>query len=178
MTVTTVDYFERLGLPRRFSVDPTDVERRYLALSRQTHPDFHGGSSDAIEQTATLNQAYVTLRDPFRRAEHLLTVLGGPTAQQEKSLDQRFLMDMMDLRERVEEAKSATADLGELDAELVRQYTDVLADIGGRLDRLLGASGDSLQPDPSQLVQVRRRLNAAKTIQSLLREVRDTPDRS
>src|SRR5262245_5530291 len=107
-----MDHFERLGLPRRFSVDMDAIEREYLARSRALHPDFHqlgtGGEQRAsLELTAALNEANLTLRDPIRRAEYLLTLYGGPTGMQEKSLDQMFLMEMMDVREQLEEAKSS-----------------------------------------------------------------------
>lgn len=171
------DSFERLGLPRRFSVDPADVERRYLTLSRQSHPDFHGGASDAdqaaaIAQTAALNQAYTTLTDPFRRAEYLLSLLGGPTAGQEKGQDQSFLMQMMDTRERMDEIRAAGGDLSELEADLVGQYDAVLADVGRRF-ATIEAAGSS----PAELLGIRRQLNAARTLQSLLRDLRGTPDR-
>ncbi len=164
------DYFERLGLPRRFSIDATEVERRYLALSRECHPDLQGDASEdeqfaAIEKTASLNQAYTTLKDPFRRAEYLLHLSGGPTAGQEKSLDQSFLLEMMETRERMDELRDAGGDLRELETDLERQYNEILADVAGRFEN-----------SKDDLVMIRRRLNAAKTIQSLLRDLRGTPD--
>jgi molecular chaperone HscB len=164
------DLFERLGLPRRFSIDAADVERRYLALSRDCHPDLLSGATEAeqiaaIEQTAALNQAYATLRDPFRRAEYLLGLLGGPTAAQEKSLDQAFLMEMMETRERMDELRDAGRDLRELERDLDRQYNEILTDVAARFERPEG-----------NLVPIRRRLNAAKTILSLLRDLRGVPD--
>ena len=167
-----IDHFERLGLPRRFSIDPAEVERLYLARSRESHPDFHSLESDddqqeAIERTASLNGAYTTLKDPYRRADYLLGLLGGPTAGQEKSLDQSFLMEMMETRERMDEIRESAGDLRELELDLERQLGEVLADVGGRFEA-----------ENSELAAIRRRLNAAKTILSLLRDLRGTPDRS
>jgi molecular chaperone HscB len=158
--------FERLGLPGRFSVDVAAVEREYLARSRAVHPDFHSladaeQQAASLEDTAALNEAYLTLKDPFRRAEYLLRVLGGPTAQQEKNLDQAFLMEMMDFRERIEEAAGDRDTLTGLERELAGRLAAIVADLG----RLFAA-------DPPDLLAVRKRLNAAKTLQSLLRELR------
>jgi molecular chaperone HscB len=166
-----IDLFERLGLPRRFSIDAGEVERRYLARSRECHPDLHGQSTDAeqaaaLERSASLNRAYATLADPARRAEHLLALLGGPTAGQEKSLDQTFLMEMMETRERMDELRAVGGDLRELEAELERRYERTLSDVAGRFEN----------PGPGELVAIRRGLNAARTIQSLLRDLRGTPD--
>lgn len=173
------DYYERLGLPRRFSIDEAEVERRYLAQSRQLHPDFHHGAGAeeqqaAIAQTAALNQAYVTLKDPFRRAEYLLSLLGGPTAGQEKSQDQAFLMQMMETREQIDDLRVSGGSLRELEADLVRQFADVLADVGEQYAKMETQS----PPPPTALVAIRRQLNAARTLQSLLRDLRGTPDRS
>ncbi len=65
-----MDYFDRLGLPRRFSLDAAELERAYLARSRAIHPDYHLAGSDAelaasLELSAAVNEAYNTLRDPF-----------------------------------------------------------------------------------------------------------------
>jgi len=166
------DYFERLGLPRRFSVDPATVEREYLARSRELHPDFHhlGGDLEqraSLELTAALNEGYVTLRDPFRRGEYLLTLLGGPSAREEKNLDQSFLMEMMELRERIEEARDEPEQLQEVEAELTEQLAGFAAEIGNHFTKLEAG------PDqPPKRLSIRKTLNAAKTIQSLLRDLR------
>jgi molecular chaperone HscB len=165
------DLFERLGLPRRFSVDAGEVERNYLARARECHPDLHGLTTDeekaaALERSASLNRAYATLADPARRAEHLLALLGGPTAGQEKSLDQSFLMEMMETREQMDELRAAGSDLRELEADLVRRYERTMADVADRFEK----------PGAGELVAIRRCLNAARTIQSLLRDLRGSPD--
>lgn len=160
-------HFERLGLPGRFSVDVATVEREYLARSRAVHPDFHTlASADqqaaSLHDTAALNEAYLTLKDPFRRADYLVRLLGGPTPQQEKSLDQAFLMQMMDFRERIEEASGNRDTLTRLEQELAHRLVAIVAEVG-----------KSFAAEPPNLVAVRKRLNAAKTLQSLLRELRD-----
>ena len=160
----TNDHFDRLGLPRRFAVDPAALERAYLARSRAVHPDFHAGTSAAdaaasLELSAALNEAYNALRDPLARADHLLALLGGPSAAEEKGQDPAFLAEMMDLRERIE-AGDATAR-----ADLAGREAELLAGIGAAFDRLEGSPTDR----PKLLVEVRRSLNALKTVRSLAR---------
>jgi molecular chaperone HscB len=172
-----MDHFERLGLPRRFSVDPAAVEREYLARSRAVHPDFHqlGTAAEqraSLELTAALNEAYLTLKEPFRRAEYLLGLLGGPSAQEEKNLDQAFLLEMMELRERIEEARAAhdAAATAAIEAELTALQAERLAEAASLFERAEVLPGD----DPARrpiLVQIRRLLNAVKTIRSLLRDL-------
>src|SRR5438093_1246627 len=109
------DHFHRLGLPRRFVVDAGELERAYLAHSRAVHPDFHlaGSSADlsaSLELSAAVNEAYNTLRDPFARAEHLLTLEGGPSASEQKQMPPAFLAEMLDAREEIERARGNAAE--------------------------------------------------------------------
>jgi molecular chaperone HscB len=172
------DHFERLGLPRRFSVDPAAVERAYLERSRAAHPDFHATAAPAeqrasLERTAALNEAYLAVRDPFRRAEYLLTLLGGPSAHSAKHLDQAFLIEMMDIRERIEEAGTGGPCGAAREAirdELRAKDDDLLAGVGAAFARLEGLAGDSLER-AELLTAIRRQLNAAKTIRSLIRDL-------
>jgi molecular chaperone HscB len=159
----TNDFFERLGLPRRFSVDPAALERAYLDRSRAVHPDFHtlstSGEQAASETAAAaVNEAYTTLRDPFRRAEHLLALLGGPSAADLKEIPPAFLMGMMDLREQIEQASTAEKERHE--AEVRARYDAVFAGI----DKLFAQNN---------LVAVRKELNAAKYLKGLLRDLRN-----
>ena len=108
------DHFTRLGLPRRFALEPAEVERQYLARSRAVHPDYHAAGSSAdlaasLELSAAVNEAYNTLRDPFTRADYLLTLEGGPAASEQKQMPPAFLAEMLELRERVEEARTGDA---------------------------------------------------------------------
>ena len=165
------DYFDRLGLPRRFAVDAGDLERAYLARSRAVHPDYHAGGSSAdaaasLELSAALNEAYNTLRDPLARADHLLTLLGGPSAAEDKGQDPAFLAEMMDIRERVEAA--TPADAAAIRGELSGREADLLAGVAAAFGRVEGLSAD----DPGRvklLAGVRRSLNALKTVRSLAR---------
>jgi molecular chaperone HscB len=161
--VTPTDHFERLGLPRRFSLDPTALETAYLERSRAVHPDFHhqssGGEQAASESlTAAVNEAYTTLRDPFRRAEHLLALLGGPTATEVKDIPPAFLMEMMDLREEIERADAAGKAIHEADAK--KRLDVIFAGLTPLFDR-------------GELVPIRKQLNAAKYLKGILRDLRD-----
>src|SRR2546430_11551677 len=96
--IRTMDHFERLGLPRRFSLDAAAAERAYLARSRALHPDYHqlGSSAEQVASTAlsaALNEAYATMKDPFKRAEDLLRLEGGLTGPQMPRLHTRLPQD-------------------------------------------------------------------------------------
>lgn len=161
----TQNHFERLGLPGRFSVDPAALERAYLARSREVHPDYHAESADRaakLAESAAVNEAYSTLRDPFRRAEYLFNVALGYSPQVAVALSPAFLMQAMELRERLE---SAGADAGELE--------NLAADLGALID-VEHAAVATLFDGPLTLngfAAIRGHLNAWKTLMSLRRSV-------
>jgi len=169
-----VDHFERLGLPRRFDLEPAALERAYLAHSREVHPDFHqlGGSSQqraSLEAASAVNEAYATLRDPFRRAEYLLQREGGPSAAELKEMPAAFLEEMLDLRMVIEELKEGGPDA----PELVRMEDQLEARRGGLLARVGETFGRLSTADRAAgLKEVRQLLNAIKYIQGLLRDLR------
>ena len=68
-----------LGMTPSFDVDPADLERRYFERQRRFHPDRFAGKPErerqySMQHAANLNDAYRTLGDPARRAEHLLAL--------------------------------------------------------------------------------------------------------
>jgi molecular chaperone HscB len=175
--MSTVNHFERLGLPRRFSLSPADVEREYLARSRDVHPDYHqlgtaGEERASTEMSALLNEAYATLRDPFRRAEYLLLLEGGPSASESKEMAPAFLEEILELRMRIEEARESgagSADAAGLQQELAARRGALLGEVA---KVFAGYESAPIGERPGQLVRVRQLLNASKYVQGLLRDLR------
>jgi molecular chaperone HscB len=109
-----VDKFTILGLPRAYELDERALEETFRALSRKLHPDRFARATPrerrfSLEQTTLLNDAYRTLRDPVRRAEHLLALRGVKVAGEERSgagaMPQEFLEQALEDREKLLEAK-------------------------------------------------------------------------
>jgi molecular chaperone HscB len=165
-------HFERLGLPARYDVSAEDVERNYLARSRELHPDFHTQASSAelwasMELTAALNEAYATLRDPFRRAEYLLGLLGGPSASEHKQLSPEFLEEMLDLRTEIEEIRGGGPGFEAMERQLQARRELLVAEIASHFAEIEESGKNGLA-----LRQLRETLNAARYIQGLLRDLR------
>ncbi|HEY3820409.1 MAG TPA: Fe-S protein assembly co-chaperone HscB [Polyangiaceae bacterium] len=108
-----VDPFETLGLPRNYDVDLAAVEKTHRELSRALHPDkFIGsGASErraALSKAVEVNEAWRVVRDPIRRAEALLTLAGVALGEERANpTDPEFLMEMLEQREALAEAKQA-----------------------------------------------------------------------
>jgi molecular chaperone HscB len=170
----TANHFERLGLPRRFPLDPAELERNYLARSREVHPDHAGNDRASLEASAALNEAYAVLRDPFRRADYLLTLAGGPSAADQKQAAPEFLEEMLDLRMQIEEIKhssDATAR-DQLQRQLTARRAALLPEAGKRLDDVAALPPNHSGRD-GLLVRIRQDLNATRYIQGLLRDLEE-----
>lgn len=102
----TDDPFDTLGLPATFALDAARVERAALTKLAQMHPDVSdAGAMEELEiAAARMNAARDVLLFPLARAEALLKRLGGPAKEADKSLPPGFLMEIMEVREQVEDA--------------------------------------------------------------------------
>src|SRR6266545_6005534 len=169
------DYFDRLGLPRRFVLDAGELERAYLARSRAVHPDFHlaGASAEldaSLELSAAVNEAYNTLRDPFTRAEHLLALEGGPSASEHKQLPPAFLAEMLDAREEIEQARGKPAELEQLGKAFAARFDGLMSEVGVAFQKL-----EALPPEVAERANLRLRvrglLTAAKYVRGLIRDL-------
>lgn len=103
--------FEALGIEARYDLDLKEVEKRHRELSVALHPDKFaavGPSArrEAIERAARVNEAWRIVKDPVRRAEALFELAGIKVGEtNEPKTDQAFLMDMMEMREALAEAR-------------------------------------------------------------------------
>ncbi|MDQ6621283.1 MAG: Fe-S protein assembly co-chaperone HscB [Pseudomonadota bacterium] len=117
------NHFELLGLPARFHIDASQLDRAYRELQGEVHPDRHASAGDAerrlaLQASARVNEAYCTLRDAMLRAQYLLS-LHGIDAQDETdtALSLEFLESALERREEVADA-AARKDEAALDALL------------------------------------------------------------
>lgn len=173
--MSTEDYFGRLGLPRRFDIDRSVLERAYLTRSRAVHPDFHAADSTLSESAsrdflALLNEAYTVLRDPYTRAEHLLALEGGPAPAEHKTVPSSFLAQMLDIREAIELARGDQARTHQLEKECEHRRDELLSRVGKLFDQLPQRASDAASR-ASVLLEIRSLLNAVKFVQGLLRDL-------
>ena len=136
-----INYFELFGLEAQFEI-PTDLlTTRYRALLHAVHPDrfSHGSQSEqaqAVMKSAQINDAFSCLKDPIRRAEHLL-ILSGVVLEDEATTvkDTQFLMTQMQWREDLDSLRQATQP----ESELARMQSQINQDKKTQLDALAQA---------------------------------------
>ncbi len=81
------DFFQVFRLRRGFQIDLEELEREFHRLSRRLHPDRFARASErerewSLADSALLNDAYRTLKDPLFRTEYLLKLEGAEIGEQ------------------------------------------------------------------------------------------------
>ncbi len=138
------DYFSVMGLPRKLDIDPRVLEPVYHALSRRFHPDMYRLATQrermiALENSAVLNQAYRTLRDPFDRAAYLIQLEQGRGTEVPASPPQELFEEILEVQELLGEYRFAEPDeQAELRPQLEQQRARLQAEQDGRADALTG----------------------------------------
>jgi molecular chaperone HscB len=137
------NHFSLFGLPERFAIDAAALDRAYREVQTQVHPDrFARGSAAeqrvAMQWATRANEAYRVLRDPLQRAIYLCVLRGqDPADEANTRMPQAFLMQQLEWREALDEAKSGNdADaIDRLRGELDAACAALVADVEGALDR-------------------------------------------
>jgi molecular chaperone HscB len=125
-----------LGPPPQgpFDIDSTALKREFLQLQSRAHPDLHpeGQRPRAAAVSARVNEAYRTLEDPLRRAQYLLDLADhkGGSGDESTLLDEEdMLMEVMEARERAEEAGNDQDQIDLLRKENHARIESVLTDL-------------------------------------------------
>jgi molecular chaperone HscB len=120
--ILTSNFFELFDLPVSYDVDLTKIQQWYMQLQKQVHPDKFANASDrekslSMQQTSWLNEAKTTLESPVLRATYLLKLKGlDINLENETTMDAVFLMQQLEMRERLENVKNEADPLTVLDA--------------------------------------------------------------
>ena len=132
------DCFPVLIVERRFDLDERSLHASYKRLMAEVHPDRHGGASAEQQQrvadeAASITDAFGVLQRPHQRAVHLLELLGRPLEEGTGGdvLGTAFLMEVMEVRESLEDAGTSAAALQPLreanDARMGELYRELAA---------------------------------------------------
>ncbi|KPK37149.1 MAG: hypothetical protein AMJ69_12425 [Gammaproteobacteria bacterium SG8_47] len=132
------NHFKLFGLEIGFDIDEQLLAQRYRELQRTAHPDRYVSATDrerrlAVQRAAEINDAFQILREPLSRARYLLELNGvGWDAERNTATDPAFLMEQMELRETLHEARAAREPLPSID----RLLADISERVGGAMAEL------------------------------------------
>jgi molecular chaperone HscB len=109
------DYFTCFGLSRLLTIDSQALETKFYELSRTFHPDFFQRKTNAeqaisLGNSALLNTAYRTLKDPIRRAEYLVQLEAGSAKDIRTSPPADLFEEILELQETIDEFRTVSSD--------------------------------------------------------------------
>ena len=132
--------FALFGLPERFALDRADLDARWRKLQASVHPDKFAADGAAAQRVAMqwavrVNEAYRRLREPLSRAAYLCELRGAPIdAHDNTAMPADFLVQQMQWREALDEARDDSAALGALDEQVRGAEHALLHDVAHLLD--------------------------------------------
>ena len=134
------DYFKVFSLQPAFRIDLAGLEAEFHRLSRKLHPDRFARAAEnekewSLADTALLNDAYRTLKDPLRRTEYLLKIEGAEIGEEHAGKDRKagpsgtsraptdLLEEVFELNMQLEEMRMARK-MGEDDPSLAASLSE------------------------------------------------------
>ncbi|PPC83386.1 MAG: Fe-S protein assembly co-chaperone HscB [Methylotenera sp.] len=134
MQSTPTNYFELFAIAEQFNLDTKTLESNFRKIQSAHHPDRFVSASPAEKLAAmhtatTANEAFSVLKNPARRAKYLLERHGiDAIAETNTAMSAEFLMQQMEWRERIEDAKMARniAELEEVASELKQEAKSII----------------------------------------------------
>ncbi|KAN0062851.1 molecular chaperone [Thecaphora frezii] len=151
-----MDYYKALDLDLSrvgrggWDIDTTELKRVWRSRMAVTHPDRMSGRSEkeqqiGAQQSALINRAYETLLSPLKRAQYLLKRHGTDEVGEADSLeDPELLMEVIELRERLEEAQSE------------QEAADVREENRGFMEAAIHTLSEAFAASPPDLAKARK----------------------
>ena len=153
------NYFKLLGLEISYDVDMSLLKANYLDLQRTVHPDKFAHASDldrrlSVQKAAQINDAFQTLKNPLKRAVYQLSLSGVEIKDNETAMEPAFLMEQMELREKLAGIKQQAEPFDALDQMIAEVETSLRA-FQTHMSKLFSeASAEALQQAKTNVLKM------------------------
>lgn len=134
------NHFELFQLAPQFHLDMAQLDQAFREVQSRVHPDKFVSASSAEQRVAMqwatrANEAYQVLKNPLQRATYLCELQGVDLqAESNTAMPGAFLMQQMEWREELDDARNNAAALDALENNVrqarirqVQQIADQLA---------------------------------------------------
>jgi molecular chaperone HscB len=141
-------YFTVFSLTPHLNIDLSALETEFHRLSRRLHPDRFARATDqekewSLADTALLNDAYRTLKEPLRRTEYLLKLEGSEIGEEFAGTDKTnpsrvpadLLEEVFELNMQLDEMRIARK-MGEEDPALHASLSEAKAKFGAMVNEV------------------------------------------
>jgi molecular chaperone HscB len=134
------DFFQVFSLERGFQVDLSALETEFHRLSRKLHPDRFARATEqerewSLADTALINDAYRTLKDPLHRTEYLLKLEGAEIGEEHAGKE-------------ADGSRKGAADISRVPADLLEEVFELNMQLEEmRMARKMGEEDPVLQAD-------------------------------
>jgi len=150
-------YFKWFDIPVCFLPDEEQLRQKYYTLSRSLHPDFYTLEAPSVREeilrkSSFNNEAYRILSDSNKRLKYVLEIYGLVDGETSNSLDQEFLLEMMELNENLMDA-SMEGDKDKL--ELITLQVEQIMAILGEESQLFMTEFDAGKDQQDNLLRIR-----------------------
>lgn len=125
-------YFDLFDLSPKYHIDNASLKSRFLKLSQLYHPDrfvlkSESEQNEAEEKSALINKAFTILSNEDSRLKYLLELHKAIKEEEVYTLDQDFLMEMLDINDLIlENREEAFTRLRVKEQELFKEVSPVL----------------------------------------------------
>ncbi|AZG72888.1 co-chaperone HscB [Shewanella livingstonensis] len=143
-----MNYFDLFNVVPAFDIDTALLAERYRELQRAVHPDKFANDTEqqkrlSVQRTAQVNDGYQTLKNPLRRAEHMLSLRGIELSHETTTLkDGAFLMQQMEWREALEDISQSGDPQSSID-ELYQSFGEFESILSAKLVTLLATDDNA-----------------------------------
>ena len=172
----TGNYFELFQLPVSFEVDLNELSDRYRSLQSSIHPDKFANAGDlerrlSVQQSARINDAFQTLKNPLLRARYMLQLSGiDMNSDTDTRMNPQFLMQQMELREGMDAIKNSAHPA----EDLLRLNNDIDLTIAGIIQELRKILAPGAAHDLQAARDCVRRLQFMSRLQEEARNLEET----
>lgn len=104
-----MEYFDLFDIPVSLKINTTTLAKKYFALQKKYHPDYYSGAgedvqAEVLEKAAQVNKAFKTFKNPDETIKYVLLQKGLLEEEEKYQLPNDFLMEMLELNEKLAEA--------------------------------------------------------------------------
>lgn len=95
------NFFDFFSLPINFFLDQDELEKKYFSFQQHFHPDKAGIAE--LENSMDINEAYEVLKNPLRRAVHILQLNNIDVENDENATkpDISTLEEVLEIQEKI-----------------------------------------------------------------------------